>query len=152
MILDTAIYQYQWDLGDNARLLGLEAEHCYTNPGDYLVKLNVIDKLTGIVEFNQAEYMVEVRKVVQPFITAPDTVRINEPFQLHGLESYFDQIKPGEYYWDFGDGNKSVGITARHTFLVPGDYQIKLGMVEEDNGDSETTHKFCTYKPIVVVE
>ncbi len=68
VLLDTAIYQYEWDTGDGNKVTSMQAEHCFQKPGDYLVQLNVVDKLTGIVEFNQAEYLVEVRKVVQPYI------------------------------------------------------------------------------------
>lgn len=29
-------------------------------------------------------------------------------------------------YWDFGDGNGSIGINPRHTYSQPGTYQVKL--------------------------
>ncbi len=151
ILLDTAIYQYEWDTGDGTKVTAMQAEHCYKEPGDYLVQLNVVDRLTGIVEFNQAEYLVEVRKVIQPYITCPDTLTLNEEAQMHGLESYFGDMNPGEYFWDFGDGNRAVGITSLHKYEVPGIYQVKLGMMEE-NEDSDNARRFCAYKTVVVKE
>jgi hypothetical protein len=151
MELDSNLYQYQWDLGDNTKIRALEAEHCFAGPGDYLVQLNVIDKLTGIVEFSQAEYLVEVRKIVQPYITAPDSVRINQEIQMHGIESYLGGLTPGEYYWDFGDGSKAVGATVKHTYLTPGVFQLKLGILEELT-DGAAQERFCAYRTIVVEE
>ena len=149
--LDSSLYMYEWNLGDGTKIRATEAEHCYEGPGDYLVQLNVVDKLTGLVAFNQAEYLVEVRKVIQPFITGPDTVEVNEEVQLHALESYLGEAEPGEYYWDFGDGQKETGATVRHTFLTPGEYKIRLGIIEETD-NPETAERFCSYTTIVVEE
>ncbi len=149
--LDTSVYLYEWDLGDGNKKRSLEVEHCFEGPGDYLIRLNVVDRLTDIVEFNQAEYMVEVRKVIQPYITAPDTVWAGEEIQIHGLESYFGDVQAGEFYWDFGDGGKAVGASVRHVFQSPGQYQIRLGVIE-DVENTETAIRFCSYKPIVVIE
>lgn len=151
MLLDTAIYQYEWDTGDGNKITAMQVEHCFEKPGDYLVQLNVVDRLTGIVEFNQAEYLVEVRKIIQPYITCPDTFKINEEVQMHGLESYFGDVKPGEYFWDFGDGARAFGLTSRHIYAVPGSYQVKLGMIEESD-DVENARRFCAYKTILVIE
>ena len=149
--LDSGLYMYEWDLGDGTKIRATEAEHCYEGPGDYLVQLNVVDKLTGIVAFNQAEYMVEVRKVIQPFITKPDTVKVNEEIQLHALESYLGEAEPGEFYWDFGDGQKETGVTVKHSYAIPGEYKIRLGIIEESD-NPETAERFCSYTTIVVEE
>ena len=149
--LDSSLYLYEWDLGDETRIRAVEAEHCYKGPGDYLVQLNVVDKLTGIVAFNQAEYLVEVRKVIQPYITSPDTTKVNEEIQLHATNSYLGDAVPGEYYWDFGDGQKEVGATVRHRFSTPGIFKVRLGIIEESE-DPETARRFCSYKTVVVTE
>ncbi len=149
--LDTSVYVYEWNLGDGTRVMAKEAEHCYDGPGDYLVELNVIDKLTGIVQFNQAEYLVEARKTVQPYVTCPDTIGVNDNVSFNGLESYFGDVVPGEYYWDFGDGTRGVGASVTHRYSAPGIYQIRLGVIEE-NDNPETAERFCSYKTVVVTE
>ncbi len=149
--LDSSLYMYEWNLGDGTKVRATEAEHCYNEAGDYLIQLNVVDKLTGLIAFNQAEYLVEVRKAIQPFITGPDTASLHEEIQFHGLESYLGEAEPGEYYWDFGDGQKEVGATVKHTYITPGVYKIKLGIIEESE-NPETAERFCTYTSIIVEE
>lgn len=149
--LDTTLYHYEWNMGDGVKVRAIEAEHCYQGPGDYLIQLNVVDKLTGIVQFNQAEYLVEVRKVIQPYIMAPDTVRMNEEVTFSATETYLGDAEPAEFYWEYGDGNKNVGANTQHIFLSPGFYQVKLGVIEVSS-DPETARRFCAYKSIVVTE
>ncbi|MCF8380435.1 MAG: PKD domain-containing protein [Bacteroidales bacterium] len=149
--LDTTLYTYEWKMGDGVKVQAIEAEHCYKEPGDYLIELNVVDKLTGIVEFNQAEYLVEVRKVIQPYITSPDSAFIEQEIQLHGIESFLGDKKPGEYFWDFGDGQKAVGATVRHIYLSPGQYIVKLGIMV-DGDRNEEPEQFCSYKIINITD
>ncbi len=149
--LDTNLYIYEWSMGDGNKVQAIEAEHCYEGPGDYLIELNVVDKLTGIIEFNQAEYLVEVKKVIQPYITCLDSAAIDQEIQIHGIESFLGGKKAGEYFWDFGDGQKAVGATVRHSYLTPGEYIIKLGIIEEGN-NIENAEQFCSYKTIYITE
>ena len=150
--LDTNLYLYEWNLGDNSKIRALEAQHCYAGPGKYLVSLNVIDKLTKEVLFNQAEYELNIEKIIQAYITCPEIIKVNNNIQFNGLESYFREKKPGEFYWDFGDGTKGIGASVQHQYLVPGTYSVKLG-VTEDNPDVKVVgSEFCSFKTIVVTE
>lgn len=151
--LDTNLYAYEWDLGDGEKIRDIEARHCYPGSGNYIVKLNVIDKLTNEVLFNQASYDLKIERIEQPYITCPDTITINKDIQFNGQMSYFKSIKPGEYYWDFGTGEKNVGATVRYNFKVPGKYTIKLGVVEDnENADIESLKKFCSFRTVYVKE
>ena len=38
-----------------------------------------------------------------------------------------------DYLWDFGDGYRGTGVTASHTYTVPGDYRVTL-IVADDQG------------------
>lgn len=147
--LDSTLYLYEWDLGDGTKVRAVEAEHCYAGPGDFLVKLNVVDKLTGIVAFSQAEYLVEVRKVIQPFITSPDTIWVQQEATFEATDSYLGDAVPGEYFWDFGYGEKDMGANVNHLFNSPGEYQVKLGIIEESD-EPDSARRFCSYKTIVV--
>lgn len=149
--LDTNLYLYEWNLGDKSKIRAIEAKHCFAGPGTYTISLNVIDKLTKEVLFNQAEYELNVEKIIQAYITCPEKIKVNEEVQFSGLESYFKDTKPGEYYWDFGDGLKGVGASVQHKYVVPGTYTIKLG-VTEDNPNAKVLQEFCSFKAIVVTE
>jgi len=168
--VDTTMYQYEWDLGDNSKVRAIEAKHCFAKDGDYVISLNVIDKLTGEILFNQAEYQLEVRPDIQSFITSADTVKFNESVLFDARQSYFgDDVAAETYSWDFRDGDKTTGETALHTFLYPGKFDVRLGIKEKDAVDgnenknnkkktdpdappTEVILKFARYKTIVVTE
>ncbi len=153
MEIDTTLYKYRWDLGDGTSVEAVEAEHCFKDPGIFDIKLDVIDVLTKEIMFNQAEYELELKKTIQAFITCPDTVSVNTEFQLSGSESYFGNQVPLEYYWDFGSGERKVGVTVKHSFVIPGKQNIKLGVkLRQTRGDEESLDKYCSYKSIMVVE
>ena len=46
-LIDTIPVIYQWDFGDGIIRIGKEVKHCFPGPGEYSVKLNIIDELTG---------------------------------------------------------------------------------------------------------
>lgn len=149
MEIDTSLYKYRWDLGDGTIIEEVEAEHCFEGPGNYNIKLDVIDVLTKEIMFNEAEYNLELRKTIQSYITCPDTIRIQNEVQFNGTESYLGDQIPLNYYWDFGDGGKAVGEVVKHSYIFPGKYNVKLGVVVND-GDS--MKKYCSYKSVILLE
>ena len=151
MEIDTSLYRYVWDLGDETKIEAVEAEHCYKGPGNYIISLDVVDVLTKEIMFNQAEYELELKKTIQAFITCPDTVSVRKEFQLNGFDSHIGEAIPGEYYWNFGDGGKAIGVNVKHAYMVPGVYNIKLGIAEEAVRN-EVPGKYCSYKTIVVTD
>ena len=88
----------------------LEAEHCFAQPGTYLVQLNIIDKLTTDVLISQATYSFTVEKIEQPYIQCSDTVFSGSQISLNGRETYLKDFTIRNYYWDFGDGSVAQGI------------------------------------------
>ncbi len=149
--LDTTLYLYEWDFGDKSKARAIEAKHCFAGPGTYKVSLNVIDRLTKEVLFNQAEYDIDVEKIIQPYITSPETAKANTEIQFSGLESYFKDIVVGDFFWDFGDGTRGVGASIKHLYRGPGTYTVKLGVIEEVK-KSEIPQEFCSFKTIVITE
>ena len=151
MEMDTSLYAYEWNLGDGTKVRDIQAKHCYQDPGKYVVNLDVIDKLTKEVLFNQASYDLEVERIEQPYITLPDSISVNQEIQFNGVQSYFKTIKPGEFYWDFGDGFRGIGASAKHVYKVPGKYTVKLGVIEDDE-DIKNPARFCSFKMINILE
>jgi len=163
--LDSNLYQYEWNLGDNTKVRAMEAKHCFAKPGDYTVSLNIIDKLTKEVLFSQAEYELNVTSEIQCFITSADTVKVNESVLFDASQSYFGGEEADIYWWDFRDGDKASLPLVNHTFLVPGVYDVRLGIKKKDlesNGkgnksgkgkeSEKITLEFARYKTIVVTE
>lgn len=149
--LDTTSFTYEWDLGDGTRIRGLEANHCYANPGTYLVKLNVIDTLTGEIYFSQAEYEHPVEQIEQPYITMADTAYLDEVVNFNAGQTYLKNFNVENYYWDFDDGTRTSDITASHVFTKPGIYNIQLGVTSQVADNKQSPELRCVTKPIVIL-
>ena len=120
MNLDTLPYIYEWNLGDSTYLHGLKVQHCFENPGNYLVALDVLDTLVGVVKKNVATYQVVVEPEIQVYISSPDTVYTGEPVQFDVSDSYLPGTQVAEYFWNFDDGNISKIATPENIFQNPG--------------------------------
>ncbi len=161
-VLDTNMYLYEWNLGDKTMVRAVEAKHCYAGPGDFTVSLNVIDRLTNDILYNQAEYELNLEPIAQAVINCSDTVKLNEDVLFSGQESYFGKDIPNEYYWDFGDEEKESGESVIHNYNTPGTKTVKLRVTWESPEDKDITDKgtnsknqdcrYCSQKIIVVVD
>jgi hypothetical protein len=149
--LDTTTFAYEWDMGDGTLIRALEAEHCFAKPGTYLVQLNIVDKLTKEVLLSQATYSFVVKKIVQPYIQAPDTVSVGEDISLSGQESYLNDFSIDNYYWDFDDGFRASGVDVKHRFAFPGVYNLKLGVTGQNSSTVNADKNNCVTRSIVVI-
>jgi outer membrane protein OmpA-like peptidoglycan-associated protein len=146
---DTLGMTYEWSFGDGERKRGLEARHCYQYEGKYMVELNVVDKSTGAVFFNEVNYEFEIINIRQLYIHAPDTASKNLLVQFDPRYTNLDGLKIDSYFWEFGDGNFSKLELPEHQYSSAGTYTVKLGIEGSLNG---MYYKDCVTKPIVVSE
>ena len=149
--VDTTLFYFQWDMGDGTIIRGLEADHCFKDTGTYIIRLNVLDLVTGEMQYNVAEYRFTIERIQQPYIHAPDTVRAGRSFILDASESYIKDFDTEGFYWETGDGAKYEGETITHSYAEPGTYQVRLGMLPLP-GTSSGQQRACVYKFIVVTE
>lgn len=119
--------KYEWDLGDGSKIRALEAKHCFLKPGEYLIKLNVIDSLTGEVLMSQAEYPFEVKEIEQPYISHSEKTKPGQEIQFDADKTNLP-FKIVNYYWDFGNGFYAIGANASHIFYEEGTYPIRLSV------------------------
>ncbi len=144
---DTLPYIYKWTFGDGETEVGQEVRHCFPGPGSYTVDLNVVDTLINQDLFTVAEYPLELKQTKQVYISAPDTVALNEPVQLSAEKSVLEEFKVKQYYWDLGDGTKSKGMRTNHIYRKTGKFILVCGVVSIDGND-----KMSSTKTIIVTE
>lgn len=60
-----------------------------------------------------------------------------------GSSSFDSDGTPSTYSWDFGDGKTGTGPQVSHTYSSPGDYNVKLTIVDND-GATRTITKIVT--------
>lgn len=139
---------YQWSINDEKRR-GVEVDYCFPGPGDYFISLDVIDTVVGQTFYNQASFEMKLELEVQPYITSPDTVKPGELFALSGDETNLPGTVIDHYFWDFGDGQRSMGLNAEHMFDSVGIYTVQLGI---SGHTAELKTSDCVYKTIVCTD
>jgi len=149
--LDTTTFRYEWDLGDGTKIRDLSAYHCFEGPGTYIIKLNVIDTLTGDIYFEEAKYRLSVERIVQPFINVVDTAVINEDIRMDGLQTNLENFEVDEYYWDFGDGERARNDIVRHSYRRPGVYTIQMGITNRQADETTLSDRECVTRDIIIL-
>ncbi len=148
--LDTMPLRYEWDIAGLAKIKGLEADYCFEGEGMYKIALNIIDTLTEDVFYNQATYDFVIEDIEQVYPELPDTFATNKNVEMDGSRTNLKNFEIHEYYWDFGDGSKAVGVKTKHKYPNEGKYTVMLGVKGINaNGSMQTR---CTIKDIVILD
>ncbi|MFH2142363.1 MAG: PKD domain-containing protein [Bacteroidota bacterium] len=145
--LDSSLFDYEWVLGDGNIKKGSKIKHCYTDYGEYIVKLNVFDKFTNENLYNVATEKVVVKKEDGLFFDIPGTALVNEKVPITNVIADIDAFDNNTIYWNFSDGTKAMGIKENHIFENEGDYIVKLGVISFSGTDKQ-----CIYKNIKITK
>lgn len=125
---------WNWDFGDGESTSGRKTtQHVYPQAGTYTVSLTV-------AAANGASS--NVRKFVT--VQAGLPLQAGFAYEVNGLTVLFTDMSVGEpvsWIWDFGDGGASTERNPSHTYAKPGNYTVKLTIVNEF-GISATASKF----------
>ncbi|MBL7917715.1 MAG: PKD domain-containing protein [Bacteroidia bacterium] len=144
---DTLGLTYEWSFGDGQKKRGLEVSHCYKGEGVYLVELNVVDKSSGAVFFNEISYDFELKNIKQLYIHAPDTAQTNTNILFDPNYTNIDSLVIEKYFWDFGDGEFSFNQQPTHRYTKEGTFMVLMGIEGMKNG---IKYKSCATKKIVI--
>jgi len=123
---DSLPFRYDWKFGDGEQASGMVVEHCYSSPGTYIVQLDVINLITKEVSYNEKSDTLVVTKIIQPYISAPDSIKAGISVILNADETNLPGWKIAQYYWNFGDETIAVGNRIAKTFIKPGRYNVQL--------------------------
>jgi tetratricopeptide (TPR) repeat protein len=123
---------YNWDFGDGSEGWGVKIEHTFLHPGIYRVKLNVLDSITGRMEYDEKELEVNIENVTHIDFIAPDTIPCDSTFSLDARCSMLKNDSITGYAWNFGDNSNSRGNVVKHTYKKTGEYLIKLTLASRD--------------------
>ena len=153
--IDGSILSYEWDFGDGHKASGLAADHVFRNVGTFEGKLTVTDDsgMENATAMHDFTTIVKQRANVPPALRAGGdrSAYVNEVvlFDSNGTTDHDGTAI--SYYWDFGDGEKASGTSAKHSYKSPGTYKVYL-IVADDSGrsnrESETSFQVAvTHKP-----
>jgi len=128
---DGNITKYKWDFGDG-NITEVEEPiitHTYSIAGNYTVKLTVTDD-------KRVKSSISRNITVRPVINQPPIANANGPYtgiegqtvEFNASLSYDPEGANLTYYWEFGDGNRTVTTqpTITHIYAQEGNYTVTL--------------------------
>ena len=145
--IDTIPVTYQWDFGDGIIRIGKEVQHCFPGPGEYSVRLNITDDLTGDTIAKQVPYHVELENIDEAYINSVNVGLADKPVSFKGLTNSLKGFSVTDYFWNFGDGFNPGGPSMNMTFRKKGEYTVQLGLLGEKDSLDEIPKK-CVMKKI----
>jgi outer membrane protein OmpA-like peptidoglycan-associated protein len=145
--------EYVWNFGDGAGAKGKEARHCFAGYGEYLVELNIVDRTTSEVFYNQTSYPFAIEHSKRLHIEGADTIPTSFPVTFTGENSQLEGYEIKRFFWELDGGQLRVSDTNRFTFTCEkeGVHQITLGVIARAN-DGTGEKQFCVTKSFVVVK
>lgn len=130
---DAEQYDFKWAFSDGGVEMGLVVEHCFTDAGDYDIKLSVLDKVSREEMFNIAEYSLQLAYTEQFYINAPESIKVGKEVVFDADASAITSFDAKTFYWTISNGDKIKGKQAKVTFRKPGTYRVEVGAVSESD-------------------
>jgi PKD repeat protein len=141
--LDGRIVNYTWDFGDGAKTTTQDAQHTYDTPGEYYVRLTVIDdddqQGTASIQITVIENYPPVALASANDLSGKAPLTIQFYGDCENIDD--DSIS---YLWVFSDthipkNQESSSQNCTHTFWIPGTYNVTLIVTDEDNATDKTS-------------
>ncbi len=148
---DNLPLEHVWDMGDGTLVKGISVTHCYDQPGVYEVRSLLLDKKSGSTFYVISTRELEVERIAQAFVAAPDTVRTGRQLALDPSLSHLPAISIAEHNWDLGDGNTKRSPRVIHQYRTAGTYEVKLDILSVPDADGNIT-SHCSTKKIIVID
>src|SRR5690606_15088611 len=121
------ITAWRWDFGDGSTATGAQVSHKYAKAGSYRVTLTIAsDSNSPSCQAVSSRHVVTVNDPPQAAFTGKQLAAVNEENLFDAVASRDPDGAISRYEWDFGDGNKGEGVTARHQYRTAGTYKVKL--------------------------
>lgn len=151
---DRSISAILWDMGDNTQYNQPDIEHTYRAPGIYDVTVVVTDS-GGIAAGQSRQVRVdneavsgEPDRAPQAVLDAPSMIEVGSAASFDAGESL--GLNPiVTYEWVFGDGTQSSSAWAHKVYQVPGIYNVRLRIVD-DQGLSARRNQLVLVLPASV--
>lgn len=143
--------EYVWSFGDGTSAKGKEARHCFADYGEYLVELNIVDRTTSQVFFNQTTYPFAIERSKKLHVEGQDTIPPFATALYNGEHSSIEGSEVQRFFWQLDRGNIRVSDTNKITlvFEKEGTHQLTMGVIARAL-DGSGEEQWCITKEITV--
>jgi PKD repeat protein len=146
---DGTITSFYWSFGDGTNATGMNVQHAYSENGTYLATLTVTDNDLSTASANTTRTILN-RPPVAIFTDSGGTVYTGQTITLNASASYDPDGFIASYFWSFGDGTNSTGVTTSHAYAENGTYTMSLTLTDNDGAQaSHTSNKTILDRPPV---
>jgi gliding motility-associated-like protein len=122
---------WDWDFGDGTLHSNLQnPSHTYASVGTYTVSLTVYNNITGC-DYTFSQSLIVADEVAA--FSASLTELCKNSSTVFTATSVHSQPDIVSYEWNFGDGITGTGNNISHTYLLAGNYDVKL-IITDVNG------------------
>jgi Tol biopolymer transport system component len=147
---DTIPFRYIWDFGDGTNEEGVRVVHCFSGPGKYLARLDVVNLVTKETKKSEKTWDLEIKDIEQPFISGPSVCNIGKQITLNSDSTNLPGWNITQFYWNFGDETVATGKNVTKIFSKPGNYEVQL-IVTGTKGPDGKVNEACVFKNINVI-
>jgi outer membrane protein OmpA-like peptidoglycan-associated protein len=126
IVIDSLSLLYKWSYSDGKPVTGPLVSHCFPGPGDYVVRLDIVERETGKLFFTKLIENIHLTDFEQPYIQSPDFAIKGANISFDALKSYMPGFSILSYSWDFGDRIRAKGDKVTHSFAESGEYFVNL--------------------------
>ncbi|MEQ8686855.1 MAG: PKD domain-containing protein [Imperialibacter sp.] len=129
---DPENYDFYWDFNDGQKGKGSKVEHCYEEPGDYTVKLTLVNKVTGAFYPEEMQLSVVVLPELHISWELPAQVRKGENFET---SFFIDGESPGIKSIEWMVDGELASTTTNPVLQVhtPGVHAIHLKVITSNS-------------------
>jgi len=135
---DGTITSYFWDFGDGTNATGVVVSHVYADDGTYIVTLTVTDD-DGATDTVTATKTALNRAPIASFTESAEIVNTVDIIYFNAYNSYDPDGTIVSYFWDFGDGTNTTGVTVEHAYANDGSYTVTLNITDDDGATATAT-------------
>lgn len=133
---NAAYVKYQWTFGDGATLdtITNSAKHIYSTPGNYTVKLVIVDSAGCKDSLIRTNY-IHVGGATVNFSGTPTSGCLPMAVNFTDLSTPNGGFGIKSRFWDFGDLStaNTTSATTSHTYNATGTYTVKLTVTDSNN-------------------
>ncbi len=128
---------WTWDFGDGNYASTNKANHAYSAPGNYTIRLTAANN-NGSDTTSERIVILPAPVPVAYFEADTNAVAAGTNARFYDLSAN----QPGSWSWDFGDGSSSSSQNPTHKYQTAGTYTVKLVVANSYGTDSITIQDF----------
>ena len=138
----SGILNYTWDMGDANTYSIKDVTHSYTQPGTYTVKLLAVTD-NGCRDSSFFNVIVNPQPFAAFAINAAEQCFTNNQFVFTNTSNILWGSM--QYAWDLGNGTTGSAVNATLSYLLPGDYMVKLVATSDKGCVDDSSFSVRTY-------